>query len=224
MDKLQDQFIVANFDKVLCSTIRNIRGSKKCPKFIYNRSKKYYGSRDDLARYWWQKYYNIFIGKYTYGYNELSRTFIKFIGAFSSIVEGVKCVPNTHRLDYATTSPILSHRKFGFIDRDVVYDYAPNLERSIIIGNDVWIGANSIIFNNVTIGDGAVIAANSVIRKDVPSYAVVGGVDKLIKFRFDEETISKLKKIEWWNWEDEAIKENISLLYRPKEFINKFYS
>lgn len=52
MDKLQDQFIVANFDKVLCSTIRNIRGSKKCPKFIYNRSKKYYGSRDDLARYW----------------------------------------------------------------------------------------------------------------------------------------------------------------------------
>lgn len=43
MDKLQDQFIVANFDKVLCSTIRNIRGSKKCPKFIYNRSKNIMG-------------------------------------------------------------------------------------------------------------------------------------------------------------------------------------
>jgi len=62
---------------------------------------------------------------------------------------------------------------------------------STIIGNDVWIGARSIILDNVTIGDGAVIGSGSIITKDVPPYAVVVGANKIIKYRFPDEIIQK---------------------------------
>lgn len=210
-------------DRLLVKFIRLIKGSNKCPKIIYDKSKKVYGWKDSLARYWWMKYNNIAIGKYTYGYNLLSTNLLKKVGAFTSIGPNVILVPNTHKIDYSTTSPILSHKMFGFVNRDVVYDYSPDFYNSIVIGNDVWIGANSIIFNNVTIGDGAVIAAGSIVRKDVPPYAIVGGVDRILKYRFSQEVIEKMLKIKWWEWSDEKIKENIDLLYDPKKFVDKFY-
>lgn len=214
---------ISKYHKLLVLIIRLLRGSNKCPKIIYDKSKKIYGWKDSLARYWWYKYQGIYIGKYTYGYKNLSTNLLKSIGAFSSIGPNVILVPNTHKIEYSTTSPILSHKMFGFIDRDVVYDDYPDFEKSIIIGNDVWIGANSIIFNNVTIGDGAVIAAGSIVRKDVPPYAVVGGVDHILKYRFSKEKIEKMLKIKWWEWPDRRIKENIEILYDPQKFVDKFY-
>ena len=145
------------------------------------------------------------------------------VGAFTSIAIGVELVPNTHKMEYCTTSPILAYKMFGFIENDEVDNYAPNYRKSIKIGNDVWIGANSIIFNNVTIGDGAVIAAGSIVRKDVPPYAVVGGVDKILKYRFNNEIIKKMLYIKWWEWDDEKIKANIGLMYDMENFTSKFY-
>lgn len=82
-----------------------------------------------------------------------------------------------------------------------------------IIGNDVWIGNGAIIINGVTIGDGAVIGAGAVVTKDVEPYTVVAGVPaKPIKKRFDEETISCLLKICWWNWPKEVIAVNERIL------------
>ena len=98
----------------------------------------------------------------------------------------------------------------------------PTFKRKVVIGSDVWIGANCIIFEGVTIGDGAVIAAGSIIRRDVPPYAVVASVDKIIKYRFSKEIIEKLLKIKWWNWPDEKIKENLNLFYEPEKFVKKF--
>lgn len=70
-----------------------------------------------------------------------------------------------------------------------------------IIGNDVWIGYGAVVLNGVTIGDGAVIAAGAVVTKDVPPYAVVGGNPaKIIKYRFDENTIQKLTELKWWEY------------------------
>ena len=80
--------------------------------------------------------------------------------------------------------------------------------------------------SGVKIGDGAVIANNSHIVKDVPPYALVGGNPaKLIRYRFDEETISKLLEIKWWDWDDEKINENVNLLCNNNidEFIGKFF-
>lgn len=74
------------------------------------------------------------------------------------------------------------------------------------IGNDVWIGAQANILRGVTIGDGAVIGANTLVLSDIPPYAIaVGSPAKVIKYRFDEETIRRLEKIQWWNWDPKTI-------------------
>ena len=76
----------------------------------------------------------------------------------------------------------------------------------ILIGNDVWIGTGVTILGGVRIGDGAVIAAGSVVVKDVPPYAIVGGNPaKVIKYRFSEDVISALRRIAWWNWDSQTI-------------------
>jgi virginiamycin A acetyltransferase len=81
------------------------------------------------------------------------------------------------------------------------------------IGNDVWIGFNSIIMPGVKIGDGAIIATNSTVTKNVEPYSIVGGNPaKEIKKRFSKEQIEKLLEIKWWNWEIEKITENVQNL------------
>ena len=78
----------------------------------------------------------------------------------------------------------------------------------VLIGNDVWIGDDVTILGGVRIGDGAVIVAEAVVVKDVPPYAIVGGNPaKIIKCRFPEETIERLRRIAWWNWDGKKIHE-----------------
>jgi len=105
----------------------------------------------------------------------------------------------------------------------LVVDNSVANSRKIEIGNDVYIGADVTIFAGVKVNDGAVIAAGAIVRKDVPPYAVVGGVDRILKYRFSEDVIEKLLKIKWWNWTDEKIRENIKLMYDAEQFVNKFY-
>lgn len=84
----------------------------------------------------------------------------------------------------------------------------------VTIGNDVWVGFGATIMSGVTVGDGAVIAANALVTKDVPPYAIVGGNPaKIIKYRFTEEQIKRLIDIGWWNWSDLMISQNIRLLF-----------
>lgn len=78
-----------------------------------------------------------------------------------------------------------------------------------IIGNDVWIGTGVTINRKVRVGNGAILASGCVVTKDVPDYAIVGGVPaRIIKYRFDEKTIDRLLKIAWWDWPDDVLKEN----------------
>ena len=222
MSDLVSEYGIKKSEALLCSLVRKIRGTNKCPKFILKMSKKRYGWNDCLGRYWNDKHNNIKVGRYTYGYEHLSSKWLVSIGAFCSIASGHTIVPNDHRLDWVTTSPIASLKEFSFTKEDYMKDYCTDAQRKIVIGNDVWIGANCTIFEGVTIGDGAVIAAGSIVRKDVPPYAVIGGVDKIIKYRFSNETIEKLLKIKWWNWEDEKIRENIKLLQETDKFVELF--
>ncbi len=95
----------------------------------------------------------------------------------------------------------------------------------IEIKNDVWIGHSCILKSNnpdkpLVIGDGAVIASDSVVVKDVPPYAIVGGNPaQIIKYRFDEKIIESLMKIQWWNWDIEKIYENFKYFNRVEEFV-----
>jgi chloramphenicol O-acetyltransferase type B len=79
-----------------------------------------------------------------------------------------------------------------------------------VIGNDVWIGRDVVIYSGVTIGDGAVIAGQSVITKSVPPYAVVAGNPaRIVKYRFDEQTIRDLLAVRWWNLPDDFIRKHL---------------
>lgn len=95
------------------------------------------------------------------------------------------------------------------------------------IGNDVWIGTRAIIMDGVNNGDGAIIAAGAVVTKDVPPYAVVGGVPaKIIKYRFSSEIIERLNVIQWWNLPDEEITKVVELFHTPNPTIddlNKYF-
>ena len=210
------QYDVSTWDKLYCYVLRKIRGTKKIPKCVLKKSYKKYGRLDSLGRYFFDKYTGIPVGRYTYGYQYLDNDNVKRIGAFCSIAEGQLIVPNDHRLDWITTSPIASLKDFSFADEDYMNNYISSEDRNIIIGNDVWIGARCIIFEGVTIGDGAVIAAGSIVRKDVPPYAIVGGIDRILKYRFKQETIDELLQIKWWDWDDDKIRSNMHL-FRNKE-------
>jgi len=84
----------------------------------------------------------------------------------------------------------------------------------ILVGHDVWIGAGAIILSGVKIGNGAIIGAGAVVAKDVPPYAIVGGVPaKVIRMRLSEAQINALAKIQWWNWPLEKVQANLELFY-----------
>lgn len=154
------------------------------------------------------------VGKWSYG--NLSILFplqksVK-IGSFCSIAEGVTVIINgDHRTDWITTYPFSSlPNKWPHAD-DIKGH--PTSKGPVTIGNDVWIGSRAFILSGVTIGDGAVIGANAVVTKNVPAYAIVAGNPaKVIKYRFDPDTIEKLLAIAWWNWPDAHIHAVIPLL------------
>ena len=90
--------------------------------------------------------------------------------------------------------------------------------KEIYIGNDVWVGTRVLIMGGVTIGNGAVVAAGAVVTKDVPPYAIVGGVPaRVIKYRFPEDVIQKLEASKWWTLDDDTLKQNIHLFQKPLE-------
>jgi len=88
----------------------------------------------------------------------------------------------------------------------------------IVVGNDVWIGFEALIMTGVTIGDGAIIGSRSIVTKDVKPYEIVAGSPaKVIRKRFDDETIELLLQLQWWNMEDERIKEILPVLMNCKK-------
>ncbi len=88
-----------------------------------------------------------------------------------------------------------------------------------IIGNDVWIGSNVLIIGGIKIGDGAIVAAGAVVTKDVPPYAIVGGIPaRIIRFRFDKEQINKLLELKWWNKDDDWLIKNNYLFCNVEMF------
>lgn len=125
------------------------------------------------------------------------------VGSFCSIARNVSIQEFNHRHDRISSYFIFQNIFGDSAQKDI------DSEGEIVIGNDVWIGTNASILSGVKIGHGAVIAANCVVTKNVPDYAIVGGVPaQKIKMRFTPEIIDRLLKIEWWNWHLDKIKKN----------------
>ena len=129
------------------------------------------------------------------------------IGKFCSIGPNFCCGLGVHPTNGISTSPMFySPSKVN----GAALVNAPKLEESkhTTIGNDVFIGANVTVLDGVTIGDGAVIGAGAVVSKDIPPYAIaVGSPIRIIKYRMTEEQIAAMKRIQWWNWEDDRLQK-----------------
>jgi chloramphenicol O-acetyltransferase type B len=163
---------------------------------------------------------NCKIGDFTYLANNGTITHTS-IGKFCSIGPDVKFAPGRHPTSkFVSTNPSIfsnpGYMKKTFTSKEI---YKGNIK--VTIGNDVWVGANCLILDGVVIGDGVIIAANSVVTKDVSPYSIVGGSPAaLIKKRFEENEIEKLLEVQWWNKSDEWIQDNIVSFWDIKDFIN----
>lgn len=167
--------------------------------------------------------HDVELGDFSYisSYSIISRT---TIGKFCAIADFVICGLGRHPTHtFVSSHPIFYSTKkqsqISFADADFFEEYRP-----ITIGNDVWIGSRAIILDGVHIGDGAIIGAGSVVTKDVPAYAIVGGVPaRVIRYRFKEEQIALLLKSQWWNQDVEWLRQHYKEFHDINEFFKLFY-
>lgn len=148
------------------------------------------------------------IGDFTYFSNDCFFSHTS-IGKFCSVGPGVICGPGLHPTsDFVSTHPAFfstqKQAQISFVSTGAFAEY-----KQTSIGNDVWIGTRAIILDGVSIGDGAIIGAGAVVTKDVPPYAIVGGVPaKIIKYRFNDEQINALLQNRWWDKNIEWLRQN----------------
>jgi len=200
----------------MCSLIRNY--------FSFNRLKKQYQNRKISILTFYDKESLIsnksriqrfvvlrkcVVSDYSYiGYN--TNIYNASIGKFCSISKDVCIGLPSHPTKFISTSPLFVNIQNGTGYSWAKQDLFNSVPGKVLIGNDVWIGMKSTIMGGITIGNGAIIAAHSVVTKDVPPYAIVAGVpSKIIKYRFDDDIIEALQKSEWWNRSDDFLRSNI---------------
>lgn len=138
------------------------------------------------------------------------------IGRYCSIASNVHYFGDGHPVDFVSTSPYFYNTYFNGNSKKVSHVPCGHLT----IGHDCWIGYGAIITQSCrSIGNGAVIGAGAVVTKDVPPYAIVGGVPaKIMKYRFDKEVIKKLEDCEWWNKKPEELLEYSEYIQSPSVF------
>lgn len=148
------------------------------------------------------------MGSFSYSWSSLPIN--SKVGRYCSISSNVTVIGTRHPYEWLTTSSATYDDTF-IIFKKFIEDTGSSFEtqklppsvrkHGLIIGNDVWVGANVVLKKDVIIGDGAVIAANSVVTKDVPPFAIVGGNPaKIIKYRFTEYQIQMLMISRWWDY------------------------
>ena len=156
------------------------------------------------------------VGNYSYGIEHIRLQWpnphkVK-IGKFCSIANDIEIyLGGNHNTNWITTYPF--GHTFGHVFNVEPVKGHPCSKGNVTIGNDVWIGAHVRIMSGITIGDGAIIANSSHVVKNVEPYTIVGGNPaKLIRHRFTQKQIDDLLKIQWWNWDNKKITENVHLL------------
>lgn len=151
----------------------------------------------------------------TYGcFTDGFRPHVK-IGNYCSIAPGVQRLVGNHPYMNISTHPLFYKKEFGALE-ETHYD-----EKSLVIGNDVWIGVNAIITGNCNrIGDGAIIGAGSVVTHDIPDFAIVVGVPaRIIKYRFLEVEREAIKESAWWDMNPDELAPYIKYANNINEFV-----
>jgi acetyltransferase-like isoleucine patch superfamily enzyme len=184
------------------------------------RKKAYFYTRDFLKKAIASGLANV--GEYSYGniqiFGEESKL---YVGRYCSIALQCKVfLGYSHRVDWVTTYPFNVISRWPHAKQDWAAGHLkghPATKGDVVIGNDVWLGFNTTVLSGVTIGDGAAVGANSLVTKDIPAYALVGGNPaRLIRYRFDQNVIERLLQIAWWNWPTAKVKKFVPLLMQGK--------
>ncbi len=158
-----------------------------------------------------------YIGRYSYISHD-SQVVNAEIGSYCSISDHVYIGGAEHPMEWVSTSPVFQNVTHSGPTKRYARHELPKLPRTYI-GSDVWIGHNVTIKAGTSIGHGAVIGSGAVVTKDVPPYAIVGGVPaKVLKYRFDDETIKLLLESKWWEASDETLDEIGMLAKEPVKF------
>jgi len=166
---------------------------------------------------------DVTVGDYSYfaGYNQV---FYASIGKFCSCASFARINTTNHPTYDRVAQHHFTYRskRFGLGEDDSLF-FERRKGKAVTVGNDVWIGHNSIIMPGVTIGNGAVIGAGAVVTKDVEPYSVVAGVPAIkIKMRFFDDLIVKLEQIKWWDWDHQTIKERLADFRDMEAFVRKY--
>jgi virginiamycin A acetyltransferase len=136
------------------------------------------------------------------------------IGRFSAIAEGARFIMNgaNHAMSGFSTYPFNIFGG-GWEEGFDETTWERELRGDTVIGNDVWIGMEAVVMPGVTIGDGAIVAARSVVTHDVPPYAIVAGnAARVVKMRFDKQTVRRLLSVAWWDWPVDKITRNLDAI------------
>ncbi|ROS87707.1 MULTISPECIES: CatB-related O-acetyltransferase [Bacteroidales] len=187
---------ISIFSRVECSTVSS-------------KAKIYRGVKLDNSK----------IGDYTY-VGPYAKIVYANIGKFCSIAAKSFIGLPTHPISLISSSPIFISpvNATGFKWTSVSVEFEEY--KQVNIGNDVWIGANAMILGGITIGDGAIIGAGAVVTKDIPPYAIVGGIPaRIIRYRFPNDVINALLSSQWWNLSENILKSNIKV-FQSNDFIN----
>ncbi|MEI8168568.1 MAG: DapH/DapD/GlmU-related protein [Rhodoferax sp.] len=148
------------------------------------------------------------------------------IGKFANIASMVRINPGFHPMEY----PTLHHftyrpTMYGMADTDEADFFAWRRRQRVVIGHDTWIGHGAVIMPGVRIGNGAVVGSNSVVTKDVPPYAIVGGVAaKVIRQRFPKAIADALDATAWWDWDHDTLTERLPDFRDIRGFLAKYAS
>ena len=136
------------------------------------------------------------------------------IGKFTAIAEGARFIMNgaNHAMSGFSTYPFNIFGG-GWEEGFDETTWERELRGDTVIGNDVWIGMEAVVMPGVTIGDGAIVAARSVVTHDVPPYAIVAGnAARVVKMRFDKQTVRRLLSAAWWDWPVDKITRNLDAI------------
>lgn len=170
---------------------------------------------------------NSYLGFASYIGNECNLPNTK-IGKYCSIGNRVKLIGGAHPVDTnISTHPAFYAKKnvvgITYVEHDSFEEHKTVEDNYLlVISNDVWIGSDVRFLEGVSVGNGAVIAAGAMVTKNVPDYAVVGGVPaKIIKYRFDKELIDLLLSLKWWDMDESSLSEIAGDFSDPKEFFCK---
>jgi virginiamycin A acetyltransferase len=158
-----------------------------------------------ILRMIYSRYHDVKVGMYTYGaFHQILPSGV-VIGRYCSVPRDLLVINGSHPISHRSCHPVFFNPDLGYVDKLLI-----SRRTKLIIGNDVYVGLDVTIMPQVTsIGNGSVIAAGSVVVKDVPPFAIVGGNPaKIIRYRFRQDTIDEITKSAWWEKDIEELKKD----------------